>query len=149
MEALIHHIQNQLSQHSLAQPQSSEMEPPRLVSAIASTRDDLIRVDITTTINISDIVKIGYEDAESGLLRLALSIQDIGVADGFTDLDQPFTLIYKSDEDLDSDAQLQPFINQYKRLRDAVFKGDMKPITAVNSGGHWSYVEPANPQGDV
>ena len=50
MEALIHHIQDQLSQ--------SQMGDPRLVSHISSS--DIQSVDITTTVDISDISKIGY-----------------------------------------------------------------------------------------
>ena len=135
MEALIHHIQDQLSQ--------SQMGDPRLVSHISSSQGDIQSVDITTTVDISDISKIGYLEAESLLLKVALSIPDIGVANGFTDFDKPFTLIYKSDEAfLNSEEQFEESINQYKRLRDVVFKKDDKSITAVNSGGHWSYVEP-------
>ncbi|MEK9728029.1 MAG: PP2C family protein-serine/threonine phosphatase, partial [Candidatus Margulisiibacteriota bacterium] len=59
---------------------------------------------------------------------------------------QPFKLIYKSDLDLVQHQELQPYIEQYKRLREVVFK-DMKPITAVNSGEHWSYVEAQHLEG--
>ncbi|MEC8677594.1 MAG: hypothetical protein VXX85_01930, partial [Candidatus Margulisiibacteriota bacterium] len=140
MEALIHQIQDQLSQYYQAKPQSSKMDPPRLVSHISSSQSVIQSGDRTTMVNISDISKIGYVEAESDLLNAALSMPDIGVANGFTDFDKPFTLIYKSNEDLNQSPELQSYIEQYKRLRDAVFK-DMKPITAVNSGGHWSYVE--------
>ena len=140
MEALVHHIQNQLSR--------SKMGDPRLVSHISSSQGDIQSGGGTAMVNRSDIEEIKYKEDKKDLLIAALYLPEIGVADGFTDFDKPFTLIYKSDEDLNSDAQWQPVINQYKRLRDAVFKGNMKPITAVNSGGHWSYVEPANPQGE-
>ena len=150
MESLIQYVQNQLSQFSDSQTQSSEMEPSRLVSAIASTRDDLSRVDITTTVNNLDIVLTLTEDgvSEESLKDALESDKMKSVVLDFTDLNQPFKLIYKSNEDLVQHQELQPYIEQYKRLRDVVFK-DMKPITAVNSGGHWSYVESAKPQSEV
>ena len=81
-------------------------------------------------------------------LEAVLSIPQIGVAGGVTNIYQSFKLIFKSDKALkNSEEQFKESIKQYKRLRDAVFENaqkPIKPITAVNSGGHWSYVEPVD-----
>ncbi|MEK9728028.1 MAG: hypothetical protein VW397_07995, partial [Candidatus Margulisiibacteriota bacterium] len=79
MEALIHHIQGQLSQ--------SKVGNPRLVSAIASTHSDISNVDITTTVNELDIIlTLSKDGASEQNLKAALESKEMkDVVLDFTD----------------------------------------------------------------